>query len=105
MEEGHVGDAQRRRDRRIAFVPRRADRVETFAARLQMAREPVHLAARQLRQENVGGVAARQAGRGGVGCIGAAGQSAARQRTKEFFMYRLRRVHLSLLSRGRWFPL
>ncbi|SBV34885.1 protein of unknown function [uncultured Sphingopyxis sp.] len=105
VEERHVGDAQRRGDRRIALVSRRADRVEAFAARLQMARQPVHLAARQLREEDVGRLRARQAGRGGIGRVGTAGQKAPREGREEFFMYRLRRVHLSLLSRGQWFPL
>ncbi len=53
MEEGHVVDAQGLGDRGVVLVARASDRVETLAARLQPAREPVHLAAGHLAVEEL----------------------------------------------------
>ena len=97
VEERHVGDAQRRRDRGIALVPRGSDGIKALAACLQRPRQPVHLATGELRQENVGGIRPRQPGTRGIGRIGAARERSARQRAEKFFMYRLCRVHAVLL--------
>ena len=45
MEEGHVVDPEGLGDRGVVLVARASDRVEALAARLQPAREPVHLPA------------------------------------------------------------
>ncbi len=53
MEEGHVVEAEGLGDGGVVLVARAADRVEALAARLQPAREPVHLAARDLAVEEL----------------------------------------------------
>ena len=53
VEEGHVVEPQRLGDRGIVLMARAADRVEALAARLQPAREPVHLAADALAVEQL----------------------------------------------------
>jgi hypothetical protein len=51
VEEGNVIEPKRLGDGGIVFMARAADRVESLAARLQPARDPVELAARALAVE------------------------------------------------------
>ena len=53
MEEGHVVDAERLGDRGVVLMARASDRVEALAARLQPAREAVHLPACDLAVEEL----------------------------------------------------
>lgn len=54
MEEGHVVEPKGLGDGGIVLVARAADRIEALAARLQPAREPVHLPAGALAVEELG---------------------------------------------------
>ena len=93
MEEGHVVDAERLGDRGIVLVARASDRIEALAARLEPARDAVHLAADDLAVEGLDLDLGGQADIRGLEVADPARQIAAAKLRDELFVNGLGGVH------------